>query len=171
MALGLSPGVGAPTRGSWRLELRSGLDLRAGAYARHADGFLTSLHEAAPATAGVVRVAVFNPASNERQRSLLRLVNDGAEAARATITGRDDAGAEAGPVSVTVPAGEALTLTAVQLEEGAEAPAPRMEMEGSLGDGEGKWRLSVASDGPLVVMSLMENPTGHLANLSAAARP
>ena len=168
VANGLSPGLGAPTRGSWRLELRSALDLRAGAYARHADGFLTSLHEAAPSAAGVARVAVFNPASNERQRSLLRLVNDGEEAARATITGRDDAGAEAGPVSVTVPAGEALTLTAVQLEEGAEAPAPRMEMEGTLGDGAGKWRLSVVSDDPLVVMSLMENPTGHLANLSAS---
>ena len=177
VANGLSPGLGAPTRGSWRLELRSALDLRAGAYARHADGFLTSLHEAAPSAAGVARVAVFNPASNERQRSLLRLVNDGEEAARATITGRDDAGAEAGPVSVTVPAGEALTLTAVQLEEGGEGPgeregpAPRMEMEGALGDGDGKWRLTVASNNPLVVMSLMESPPGHLTNLSATARP
>ena len=43
----------------------------------------------------------------------------------------DDAGAQAGPVSATVPAGEALTLTAAQLEQGGG------NLAGALGHGEG----------------------------------
>ena len=83
----------------------------------------------------------------------------------ATITGVDDTGATAEPVTVTVPAGEALTLTATQLEDGDEG------LEGALGDGDGKWRLTVEFDNPLTVMSLLESPAGHLSNLSATARP
>ena len=162
---GLSAGVGAPTKGAWRLELQSStLTLAAASYARHTDGFVTSLHETAPAADGAARVAVFHPASSD-QRSLLRLANNGDEPATATITGVDDAGAAAEPVTVTVPANEALTLTAAQLEDGDE------DLEGALGDGAGKWHLTVAFDNPLTVMSLLESPAGHLSNLSATARP
>ena len=165
-AKGLASGVGAPTKGAWRLELQSGtLALAAAAYVRHADGFVTSLHETAPAADGAARVAVFHPASSDGQRSLLRLANNGDEPAMATITGVDDAGATSEPLTATVPAGEALTLTAAQLEDGGEG------LEGALGDGEGKWRLTVAFDNPLTVMSLLESPAGHLSNLSATARP
>ena len=162
---GLASGVGAPTKGAWRLELQSGtLTLAAAAYARHADGFATSLHETAPVADGTARVAVFHPASSG-PRSLLRLANNSDEPALATITGVDDAGAASEPLTVTVPAGEALTLTAAQLEDGGEG------LEGALGDGDGKWRLTVAFDNPLTVMSLLESPAGHLSNLSATARP
>ncbi|MDD9960853.1 MAG: hypothetical protein OXU70_02025, partial [Gammaproteobacteria bacterium] len=44
---------------------------------------------------------------------------------------------------------------------------PDAAVEGALGDGTGKWRLKVASDMPIHVMSLLRSPTGHLANLSA----
>ena len=37
-----------------------------------------------------------------------------------------------------------------------------------IGDGQGKWELAVASDRPLMVMSLLSSPTGHLTNLSTA---
>ncbi|MDD9961867.1 MAG: hypothetical protein OXU70_07210, partial [Gammaproteobacteria bacterium] len=48
-----------------------------------------------------------------------------------------------------------------------EGASPDAAVEGALGDGAGKWRLKVASDGPIHVMSLLRSPTGHLANLSA----
>ncbi len=163
---GLASGVGAPTKGAWRLELRSGtIAFAAAAYARHADGFVTSLHETAPAADSTARVAVFHPASSEGQRSLLRLGNNGDEPATATITGVDDAGAASEPATAMVPAGETLTLTAAQLEDGGEG------LEGALGDGDGKWRLTVEFDNPLTVMSLLESPAGHLSNLSGTARP
>ena len=60
----------------------------------------------------------------------------------------------------TVPAGAARTFTAAQLEAGADG------LDGALGDGRGKWRLIVESGQPLVVMSLLKSPTGHLTNLS-----
>ncbi len=165
-AKGLASGVGAPTKGAWRLELQSGtLTLAAATYARHADGFVTSLHETAPAADGAARVPVFHPASSAGPHSLLRLANNGDEPALATITGVDDAGAASEPLTVTVPANEALTLTAAQLEDGGEG------LDGALGDGEGKWRLTVEFDNPLTVMSLLESPAGHISNLSATARP
>ena len=39
-------------------------------------------------------------------------------------------------------------------------------MSGALGDGTGKWQLTVRSNVPVKVMSVLENPTGHLTNLS-----
>ncbi len=163
-AKGLSAGVGAG-EGDWRLALRSDLDIDVLAYVRTADGFLTSMHDLAPASGGEHLVATFNPGSNDRQASLLRLVNDGAAAASVTIAGVDDRGAPGrSAVSATVPAGRSLTLSAAQLESGEGSGI----VGGALGDGAGKWRLAVASDRPVRAMSLLRSPTGHLANLSTA---
>ena len=76
-AKGLEGSVGVG-EGDWRLEITSELDLMALAYARTADGFLTSLHDLATvAEDGSHRVVFFNPGSNTRQVSKLRLINDG----------------------------------------------------------------------------------------------
>ena len=53
-------------------------------------------------------------------------------------------------------------LTLAQLERGDGAG-----LRGALGDGAGKWRLTVSSDGQVEAMSLLESPSGRLANLSA----
>ena len=163
---GLPAGVGAPTRGDWRLALTSDLDIQVTSFVRHADGFLTSMHDAAPwdAEDSAARVVFFNPASNRNQESLLRLINDGDAVADVTISAVDDAGASGGEVTTSVPAGEALTLTAVELESGSAAT------DGALGDGAGKWRLTVSSDNPITVTSLLRSPGGHLTNLSSAPR-
>ena len=54
-------------------------------------------------------------------------------------------------------------LTASELESGE---SPHTQLTGGLGDGTGKWRLSVSADRPIQVMSLLQLPTGHLTNLS-----
>ncbi len=84
-AKGLPNGVGAPARGDWRLELTSDLDIVVTSYIRTEDGFLTSMHDLAPSgiAAQGARVPIFNPGSNRRQVSLLRVVNDGDAAATA----------------------------------------------------------------------------------------
>ena len=107
---------------------------------------------------------MFPPGSERARRGLLRLVNDGAEDATATIEGVDDAGRAGGAVRVTVPAGEALWLSAAELESGGAG------FEGSLGDGEGGWRLTVSSDAPLAAMSLVEDERDALGNLSTPGR-
>lgn len=159
---GLAAGLGAPADGDWWLTLASELDVEVGAYARGADGFLTSAHDSAPESGGLHRIAFFNPGSNTRQHSQLRLVNSSDAPVDATIRGVDDLGRAAGPVRTTVPARAASTFTARDLEAGAEPLA------GALGDGAGKWRLTVAASGRLHAMSLLANPTGHIANLSTA---
>ena len=166
-AKGLPDGAGSPTRGDWRLELTSDLDIAASSYIRTEDGFLTSMHDLAPpgVAAQAARLPIFNPGSNRRQVSLLRVVNDTDAAATVRVTGVDDAGMPSGEVLLTVPAGETRTLEAAALEAGDAA------FEGALGDGVGKWRLAVASDVPVSVMSLLRSPGEHLTNLSTATRP
>ena len=165
-AKGLSGGIGhGHGGGNWRLALESDLDIEALAFVRTDDGFVTGVHDQAVKVEGLVDVPFFNPASNANQVSRLRLVNRGEDDALVTIAGRDDSGAAPsyGKVRVTVPDGDARTITARELEAGG------LRLRGRFGDGIGKWRLSVASEQPIEVMSLLESPTGNLSNLSSPA--
>ncbi len=162
---GLAGSTGAG-RGDWRLELSSESDIEVLAYIRTTDGFLTAMHDWAPVDGDVHRVATFNPGSNDRQVSRLRIVNAGGESASVSIAGIDDRGASpGGPVRLTAPAGTAREYTAAELESGGEG------LEGALGHGAGKWRLEVTSDRPVRVLNLLSSPTGHLTNLSTDVRP
>ena len=164
---GLSEGIDAPVKGDWRLRLSSPLDLDVLAYIRTTgDGFLTSMHDVAPRTEAGHRVVTFNPGNNENQVSSLRLVNPGDGAAEVTIEGTDDQGASPGSeVVLSLAGGASRTLTAAELESGEGEG-----LSGGLGDGTGKWRLVVTADQPVQAMSLLSTPTGHLTNLSTAAR-
>ena len=155
----LSGGIGQGV-GDWRLLLDSEQDFEALAYVRTKDGFLSSMHDRAPLSKGVYRVPFFNPASNPNQVSKLRLINPVSVPADVTITSVDDSGGSPGsPVGLTVAPGESVTLSASDLEVGVGS-------SGALGDGVGKWQLSVESDQPIVVMNLLASPGGHLTNLS-----
>ena len=161
---GLSGSTGAGS-GDWRLEFSTVLDIEVLSYIRTTDGFLTAMHDVAPATGKRHRVAVFNPGDNVDQVSRLRLINPGEEEAEITIRGVDGNGDSPGSdVRTTVAAGASRTFTAAELESGG------FGLEGALGDGVGKWQLDVASDQPIRTMSLLESPTGHLTNLSTAPR-
>ena len=161
-------GVGGGV-GDWRLLISSSdADIEALAYLRVRGGFLTAMLDAVPLIGERHRIATFNPASNHRQRSLLRLVNGGGTAARVSVDGIDDAG-QRGGVVLSIPAGVALTVDAEALEAGI-APGEWQQgadIEGALGDGNGKWRLLLSSDRPLTVMNLMATPEGHVTSLSA----
>ena len=104
-----------------------------------------------------------NPGGNIHQVSRLRLINWGAGDARVTIRGTDDLGGGPSEAVAEVPTGAAREWTAAELESG-------MRLEGALGEGEGKWRLEISSDRTVQVLSLIENPTGHLTNLSTLPR-
>ena len=167
-AKGLPEGVGAG-QGDWRLELVTDVEILPLAYVRTGQGFVTSMYRLVAKTAGRHEVPTFNPGSNTNQVSRLRLINPGDAPAAVAIIGHDDAGARApaqGAVRLTVPAAQAIALTAQELEQGAAA------LTGALGAGAGKWRLTVTSEPPVQVMSLLDSlPTGNLANLSDAAGP
>ena len=144
-------------QGDWRLELTSDLDIEVLAYVRTPDGFLTAMHDKAPLAEDRHRVAVFNPGSNTNQLSWLRLVNPGDEAASVDVTGIDDAGEYSDYlVEIDVPPRGSRSVDAAELEKQG------------LGDGVGKWQLIVESAQPIIAMSLLATPTGHLTNLSTA---
>ena len=160
---GIASGTG-PGNGDWRIAVESDLDIEVLAYIRTANGFLTSMHETvAREEDGSYRVAFFNPGDNDNQRSSLRLINPGDDGAAVTITGIDDQGMTPGEdVVVEIPAGASRTLSSRELETGGTG------FDGSLGDGAGKWRLSIQSDRPITVVGLLASPTGEISNTSAA---
>ena len=157
---GLS-GTGAG-QGDWWLQITGEPEFEVMAYIRRRnDGFLTSMHDVAALDSGDYFVPTFNPGSNRDQVSRLRLLNIGDATATVTIGGVDSsANASHGDVRLSLPARSARTLSAQELEAGGTGFA------GALGDGDGKWRLLVESNTELVVMSLLESPSGHLTNLS-----
>ncbi len=165
-AKGWTEGTGAG-EGDWRLTLTSELDLDVLAYVRRtSDGFLTSMHDVVRRTGtDTYEVAYFNPGRNANQVSRLRILNTGEEAASVSIEGTDDRGnPSAGTVDLTIPSGAVRSLSAQELEAGND------DFTGKLGTGSGKWRLTVKSEQPIRVMSLLENQgTGHLTNLSTVA--
>ncbi|MYH13836.1 MAG: leucine-rich repeat protein [Gammaproteobacteria bacterium] len=188
-AKGLSGSAGAG-EGGWRLELASDLDIGVLAYVRSEDGFLTAIHDVAAFEGGRHWAPFFNPGSNHRQLSRLRLVNPTRRAVEVSVVGADDYGGappNRGAAWITVPAGAALTLDAAELEAGLVSGGYMRALESGenpwidetysgywarhpLGDGSGKWRLSVSAEQGVLVQSLLESPTGHLTNLSSGRR-
>ncbi len=166
-AKGLSGYLGAAT-GDWRLDVSSERDIEVLPYVRAHDGLLAPMRAIAEAERGVHRVSTFAQAHDPGapgQTGLLRLINRGGEALAAHIAGTDDGGATSGEVSLAIPAGASVLLTAAELEGGAAG------LRGALGDGRGMWRLNIASGGDLAVMNLLRSGGGHLTNLSSGASP
>ena len=164
-AKGIDPGIGSGFGDSF-VELKADFEFVATSYVRTDDGFLTGMGNilvpsdgTSFGTACVYEATIFNPASNTNQVSSLRIVERGGDEAHVDIFGVDDDGISRGPVSLTVPANGARTVTSQQLEDGGP------DLEGTLGDGAGKWRLAIATDDVVVVMNLLESATGHLSNL------
>ena len=164
-SLGFPLGLGQASKPR-RLLLTTALSIEALAYAETADGSLSSLHDIAPEIEEGARrylVPLFEPPGMTKgRRSWLRLVNPGPKTANVTISATDDRGRPAplGQVRLTLAKESAQTLTAEDLEAG------RRGLIGRTGDGEGRWRLEVAADRPVQVMSLLTFASGHLANVS-----
>ena len=159
---GLAEGIGAFDR-DLRLQFESDLVITPLAYVRTADGFVTSVHDLALSNnVDTSWLPLVNPGSNRNQESLLRLINRTDSDNAVEIWGRDDDGrwAAGGSVALSLPPGGARTITAAELEGGADG------LTGGFGDGHGKWTLFVSSDEPVEAMSLLNSPTGNLTNLS-----
>lgn len=159
--------IGLPRRGHWRLAVETTLeDVQVLAFVRTRAGFLTAMHDVLPRDAqGRLVVRMLNPGSNSNQVSKLRLVNTGENAERVSIAGVDDQGGNAGPVTLTLAAGQSRTMSAFDLEEGAQG------LTGRLGDGAGKWRLLVTAGQSVVGVGLLETPIGPITNISTAGVP
>ena len=158
------PALGAP-EGKWRLKFNSALDISVFSYMRSENGFLNSVDGVLSNDGNNQYTAwFFNPASNTKQRSLLRFINSNDSSVTVSIHGTDDKGMSgAGVVSFELPAGAVKTINSIDLEEGNTDEG----LTGSFGDrGTGKWRLEIQTSEPLQIMNLLESPNGYISNLS-----
>jgi len=160
-----SLGVGS---GRWRLNVSSQPKIKVMNYVLTSTGFLTNMSEVVRAASGRHTVWIFNPGSNSNQVSKLRVINNGQDDTAVTITGIDDAG-NAGPgsdLTFNLPYNSVKEITAAELENGSSVKG----LAGGIGDGKGKWRLTVRADEPVTVQSLLETPAGFITNLSTSAQ-
>ncbi len=166
---GLSGALGDGS-GRWQLTVSSTLTLQVMNLIRTADGFVTNLSRLAPKPSVSINDVWFvNPGSNDIQRSFLRIINRSGQVGNVTIVGIDDAGnlAPGGDVTLVIGAFAAKEVTAVELENGNVGAG----LIGALGQGSGKWHLSITADVDLAVMSLLDTFTGFLTNLSTVLPP
>jgi hypothetical protein len=151
--------------GRWRMTISSTDTLEVMSLIETPDGFLTNLSRAAPASGTDHEILVFNPGSNTDRRSTVRIANDGDSQAAITISGYDDTGAEGdSEVRLNLSAGRSISITALDLENGNSD----LGLTGALGDGEGKWRLTVSSSEDIQVQGTLDTPAGFITNLSRA---
>lgn len=150
--------------GNWRLQVSANQEVSVMSLVRTPDGFLTNVGTVARMIDGEVRVLFMNPGSNKNQRSFLRLINDSEFSGTINIQAHDDRGERGGTVQLQLGAREAFMLSAEDLELG------RFNGDGALGDGAGKWQVTLNSDIDLTVQSLLEAPGGFLTNLSGQVK-
>ncbi len=161
-AKGLPSGTGSG-QGDWRLELSSELELSVLPFVRTPDGLVTPMHDTVSSTENRYDVAWFKAVDDSKQVGSLRLINAGEQPVIVSIHGSDDQGIRRGTAQLTLASHASRMLTAMELESGSE------DMNGSLGNGFGEWRLEIAADASINVMNLVSLPTGHLTNLSSSA--
>ena len=160
-----SLGVGS---GRWRLDVSSDPQVSVMSYVLTSTGFLTNMSEVVGAASTTNTVWIFNPGSNSNQASKLRVINSGSSTSPVSISGIDDAGNASPGTNLTfnLSAGSVKEITAAELENGSSEKG----LLGGIGDGKGKWRLTLTSDEPVTVQSLLETPAGFITNLSTSAQ-
>ncbi|MDP1698301.1 MAG: hypothetical protein Q8L45_11060 [Xanthomonadaceae bacterium] len=154
--------------GKWQIKVGSSAPVDVMSLIRTPDGFVTNLSDTAPKPAAGEYVVYFaNPASNPEQQSFIRVVNRSKQEGTVTVSGIDDNGnpAPAGDLGFTLAPQQAVQFNSNDYELGN----PGKGLSGALGDGAGKWRLSLHSPLSLEVMSLIRTPDGFLTSLSATA--
>ena len=154
--------------GRWRLDVSSDPQISVMSYVLTSTGFLTNMSEIVGAASTTNTVWIFNPSSNLNQASKLRVINSGSSTAAVSISGIDDTGITSPGTNLTfnLSGGSVKEITAAELENGSSEKG----LAGGIGDGKGKWRLTVSSDEPVTVQSLLETPAGFITNLSTSAQ-
>lgn len=114
-----------------------------------------------------IEVLTFNPAGNSTQQSFLRIANVSDVQASVTLSGTDDVGVSAGPITFTLPPAQSIQVSSEDLEHGNGIKG----LHGAFGDGIGKWRVHIVSDADVRVQSLVRNATdGTLSDVSSVVR-
>ena len=110
-------------------------------------------------------LALFRPAG-QTQQGFARVINRSNRAGTVRIWGTDDSGNRRGPVSLRLDAEATRHFNSEDLEGGNAAKG----LSGSLGNGQGDWRLELESDLDLEPSAYIRTPDGFLTAMHAVAR-
>jgi len=146
--------------GKWRLEVESTQEARVMSLLEDPNGNLSNLSlPAVPDVDGKYVLNYMLPLDVDAQ-SFLRIINPNESATTVTVSGIDDAGnaAPGGDITIDLAANETVNFRSEFYEGGNES----IGLQGSLGDGEGNWRLIISSTQNVTVMGLFRTPLGFL---------
>ena len=105
------------------------------------------------------------PASNNSQRTLVRIVNRSNRGGTVTIHGIDDTGERFGPVSLELRAKQTKHLDSLQLERGANQSGGV-----GLGNGEGNWRLELETTLDIAPLAYIRGDRGFITTMHDTVR-
>ena len=100
------------------------------------------------------------PASNQSQRSLVRIINRSDQAGRVTLHAIDDTGERFGPVSLWLRASQTRHLDSRQLESGRALSGGN-----GVGDGEGNWRLELSTTLDITSLAYVRGASGFITTM------
>ena len=105
------------------------------------------------------------PADFSGQESLVRIVNRSDTSGTVQVTAIDDTGDRFGPVTLALGARQALNITSTDWERGNAAKG----LPVGVGDGEGSWRLDLATDLTIEPLAYIRTPDGFLTSMHDVA--
>ena len=105
------------------------------------------------------------PASNQSQRSLVRIINRSERGGSVTIHAIDDSGERFGPVSLYLRAKQTKHLDSRQLEGGRGLSGGT-----GVGNGEGNWRLELETQLDIVPLAYIRGAQGFITTMHDVVR-
>ena len=126
--------------------------------------FLTGWPMAAPAQ-NTHTLPLVRPADFAGQESLVSIVNRSDTSGTVRITAIDDAGERFGPVTLTLGARQGVNITSGDLESGNAAKG----LPVGVGDGEGSWRLELATALTIQPLAYIRTPDKFLTSMHDVA--
>ena len=107
-------------------------------------------------------IALFPPASDTLGRQgFARIINHSDEAGTVRIDAYDDSGTPYGPLILAIEAGATVHFNSDDLEQGNRDKG----LEGATGEGDGQWRLDLASALDIEVLSYVRTKDGFLTSM------
>ena len=156
-------------QGRWRLAAAAtGGEVQVMSLLMDAAGNLANLSASAGARSGTSSLPLFFPvsASGEDPQGVARIINHSNAAGTVEIRGIDDAGTPHGPVTLAIDGQQAVHLDAVDMESGNASKG----LPEGLGDGEGDWRLSLATELEVEALAYARTGDGFVTSMHGVAK-
>ena len=156
-------------RGGWRLSVAAGGgDIQVMSLLVNPTGHLTNVSASGGVKSGADTLPLVFPVpdSDEEPKGFVRIINHSNAAGTVEIHGIDDTGRAHGPVILALDGQEAVHLDSRDLEAGN----PAKGLPKGLGDGDGYWRLRLATELEIEALAYIGTEDGLVTSMHEVAR-